>query len=333
MELNVLVVATREWKSRKEKHDRIVALMNLNRQFGDITFTTVHRQIVPKVVKKRIDEQWFEDNLSKEAKDKGFNHVIFSFSQEEGKAWGLESGVRGVNYNDKDYFGESWVRSDENSVARFKDGTSRDLYEKVIPHEIGHELKNKGLTALDIHRFDFKNEINNIEGFYRALNLQTGGVGHKISLVRNQIFNLLKGYTTPLPNHWTKITQTYGVPNSRLYPRTGHHIGVDFGTPIGTPFLAPTDCEIVKTGNVVDTLGFWAEIRCTDFTMFICHLDKIPKKGTYKRGKILCYTGNSGRISTGPHAHVEGWHGHMDRSKLSPTNWRTLTFDITTKIK
>jgi murein DD-endopeptidase MepM/ murein hydrolase activator NlpD len=40
------------------------------------------------------------------------------------------------------------------------------------------------------------------------------------------------------------------------------------------------------------------------YTIRLLHLRKAPVLGTYKRGEVLAYTGNSGK-STGPHIHIE----------------------------
>lgn len=172
MKYKVLVFATSKWKNRAEKHKRIAKLMMAGGAFEDVTFHTVlYFGGKPKLDGDRIDRNWFEETFSNQAKAKGYTHAIFSFSMAEGRRWGLESGVRALNFNDGDFFGESWVRSDEKSIVRFKDGSRRDRYEKSVPHEIGHELKNQELTTLEIHDFDYLDTINNIEQFYIQLSM------------------------------------------------------------------------------------------------------------------------------------------------------------------
>jgi peptidoglycan LD-endopeptidase CwlK len=175
MKYRVLVYATESWRSRKAKHDRIAKMMMAGGAFESVTFDTVLWKGGKPVVTKdgKIDGDYFETTFSGPAKVKGYNHAIFSFSMAEGRRWGVDSGVRGSNYKDGDYFGESWVRSDENSITRFKDGSKRVRYEKTVPHEIGHELKNQGLTPLLIHDYDYLDTINNIEQFYLKLKLSS----------------------------------------------------------------------------------------------------------------------------------------------------------------
>ncbi len=332
MKYKVLVYTTQDWKTHKEKHNRIASLMMSGGAFESVAFDIVKwTGGKPVLDGNRPDAQWFETHLSGPAKVKGYNHALFHFGMAEGLRWGIDSGVRGVNIKDGDYFGESWVRSDENSIVRFKDGTSRDRYEKSVPHEIGHELKNQKLTDFEIHHYDYKDQINNIEGFYKNLKLKSQ-LPSLWGRIKDLLSKLNTSYDRPLPNHWSKPSQGYGIANSKWYPATGHHIGVDFATPVGTPFLAPIDCEITRSGFLPKSIGYWCEIKVNDWYMVVCHLREQSKIGAYKRGQVLAYTGNTG-FGTGPHAHVEAWTEPMDRSKLNKNSWKTLTFDVTTKIK
>lgn len=139
-------------------------------KFESIDFTTLHKDVgTPTVKDGRIDRDWFEKNISAYAKERGYNYAIFHFSEADGKKWGLDSGLRGSTFNDNDFFGESWVRADEKSTVTFKDGSSRDKYTKVVAHEIAHELKRQDITKLEVHDYDYQNEKNDIEGFYKDL--------------------------------------------------------------------------------------------------------------------------------------------------------------------
>ncbi len=165
--MKILVVTKYKWDSRTEKHKEITFLMKT----GGITpqFITKHTDVGnPKVTDGRIDPTWFETYITKPF-GFGYEHIIFQFSKADGKKWGLEDGLRGHNIKDADAIGESWVCCDEHDVVKFKDGSSRNKYTKTVPHEIAHELKNKGVTSLEVHDFDFKNDINNLEGFYKAM--------------------------------------------------------------------------------------------------------------------------------------------------------------------
>lgn len=198
MKYKVRVYATQTWRSRKAKHDRIARMMNAGKAFESVEFETVLWTGGKPVIDNdgRINHEWFEKNLSTPAKVKGFNHAIFSFSMAEGRRWKVDSGVRGVNLSDGDFFGESWVRSDENSITRFKDGSKRDRYEKTVPHEIGHELKNQKLTDRLIHDYDYMDRINNIEAFYIDLKLNS-----ELEALNGRIADLKKKLPKELPDY------------------------------------------------------------------------------------------------------------------------------------
>lgn len=194
MKYKVLVYTTIKWKTNAKKHQRIAKLMMAGGAFESVTFDIIpYKGSKPKLNGDRIDGDWFEETFSKPAKAKGYNHALFRFSMAQGRRWGIDSGVRAVNIKDGDFFGESWVRSDENSIVRFKDGSKRDRYEKSVPHEIGHELKNQKLTNLEIHDFDYLDEINNIEEFYLQLGKNDMT---KIESLKERISNLIKQFMT-----------------------------------------------------------------------------------------------------------------------------------------
>ena len=79
MKYKVLVYATQEWKTRKQKHARIAKLMMAGGAFDEVIFDTVMDWGKPTLDGNRIDFTWFENNLSGPAKVKGYNHAIFSF--------------------------------------------------------------------------------------------------------------------------------------------------------------------------------------------------------------------------------------------------------------
>lgn len=192
MHLKVLVYATQNWRTRKQKHANIKKVMMLCKDFEDITFhTELYFGGKPKLNGDKIDQDWFEETFSKPAKAKGYNYVIFSFSMAEGRRWGIDSGLRAANLKDNDFFGEGWVRADERSITKFKGG-QRNRYEKSMLHEPGHELKNQGLTTLNIHDYDHL-DVSNLEDFYSHLRLNTM---NKLNLLKDRITQLIKQFMT-----------------------------------------------------------------------------------------------------------------------------------------
>lgn len=133
----------------------------------------------------------------------------------------------------------------------------------------------------------------------------------------------------PVPtNYRDKVTQRYGLKNA-LYKLSGHHIGTDYATALGTPLQAPWDGKITAAG-FTQALGNFCHYQYTyrgkQYTDRYLHLRHLPLVGNYKRGTIIARTGNTG-LSTGPHLHAEIWEGDVDLSSINSNNWSELTRD------
>lgn len=99
---------------------------------------------------------------------------------------------------------------------------------------------------------------------------------------------------------------------SRMVVRTlkvkGHHIGIDFAAPIGTPVVAVADGEIIHAG----VNGGYGNLIIIDHGeghhTYYAHLSAFSqdiKPGTLvRRGEEIGYVGSTG-FSTGPHLHFE----------------------------
>jgi murein DD-endopeptidase MepM/ murein hydrolase activator NlpD len=98
------------------------------------------------------------------------------------------------------------------------------------------------------------------------------------------------------------------------------HNGTDFVASIGTSVYAPGGGKVSFTGRRSGT-GLTLEIdHGFGYKTLYGHLSKIiVKKGqTVKRGDFIAKTGNSGKLSTGPHLHYEVRHNGI---ALNPVNF------------
>lgn len=130
----------------------------------------------------------------------------------------------------------------------------------------------------------------------------------------------------PLPGF--PVTYKYGVPDNS-YKLTGHHVGTDYGAPIGTAIKAPTTGEIVLVGysKILGNYFHYQYIHDgKPYTTRFLHLSKMPKRGKYNEGNDLGYTGNTGQ-STGAHCHVDVWKDRVRTDIANRSNWMTLTED------
>ena len=95
----------------------------------------------------------------------------------------------------------------------------------------------------------------------------------------------------------------------RLHPITKRirpHNGVDFGVPMGTPIIAPSDGVVEHVAFQAHGAGRYIKIRHGHITTVYMHLSKpLVKPGqTVRKGERIALSGNTGG-STGPHLHYE----------------------------
>lgn len=125
-------------------------------------------------------------------------------------------------------------------------------------------------------------------------------------------------YPIPVVYFQKHVSQKFGVPNKAY--RSGIHNGTDFATPVGTKCYAPVDdFEVYKVFKNHNTMGNAAYCKGMfngmPYWFRFLHLEGVPTVGTYKRGDVIEWTGNTG-ASTGPHLHLEVWRVPVDTSLL-----------------
>lgn len=335
MKKKLLIVTTDEtcltWKSLPKKITAIREALNKTKN-GDWFVEIVYKDLTPVLnSEKRIDRTWF-NNFSFPYFREGYHHVALHFANKRWNELGIQSSLRGLNYRDTNFVGEMYFRGDENTIR-----TKRlNQFIQTLLHEMSHELAYAtGVTDTTHSYHDKYHDISGIFPLYNIENWQPKyQAGMKeISRLQAILDSLLskKRYRKPLMFHFDTPSQAYGIKNANWYPLTGHHIGVDFPTPVGSAIFAPDDCIVTRVGYLEKSLGNWCEVKIDDWYMVCSHLQSLPPLGERKSGWVIGFTGNTG-FSTGPHVHIEGWYNEMDRSKLSQSTWNKLTFDITKKI-
>ncbi len=147
------------------------------------------------------------------------------------------------------------------------------------------------------------------------------------------------------------VTQTYGN-NPQYYSQFGlaGHEGIDFGTPTGTPILAPFDGIILRDtfddkdyGNF--TVVWDPKQLCA---VWFCHLQDVTTKAgdTVTKGQVLGHTNNTGN-TTGPHLHFNfvetdangnrlnmdnGYQGFLNALDPSLVSWQLLGQQVSNPI-
>ena len=90
--------------------------------------------------------------------------------------------------------------------------------------------------------------------------------------------------------------------------RYAKHLAIDIGAPRGTPILATTDGEIIRTtkerrgGNSI-----YQKDATGQYLLFYCHLsryaDDMAAGRKVKKGEVIGYVGSTGHVIGGPHLH------------------------------
>lgn len=128
----------------------------------------------------------------------------------------------------------------------------------------------------------------------------------------------MPGYIIPEEPQYT-YTQRFGAFPGGYNP-VGGHTGWDKNTPTGRPLRAACDGTITLAGNAGpwNTNDYWLEGGFAGLSVVLDggagmpaftynHLSRIvvTRGQTVKKGDIICYSGNSGSATTGPHHHFE----------------------------
>lgn len=202
------------------------------------------------------------------------------------------------------------------------------LFERIFLHEVSHGVARVNDEIDRTHFFDYK--LHNIPAAYLMYDLTKWKTQRRIINTLNRVIAKqrtllgIEKWHPPLQDMDT-VTQTFGVRNPDWYPQTKHHVGIDYGVPVGTRLFAPKDCTISKS-STHNILGHWCEIETTfrGETVWVryMHLQFRPEVGDYKRGEIFGLTGNTG-FSTNPHLHWDIRRAKLIR-KANENNWRDI---------
>ncbi len=174
------------------------------------------------------------------------------------------------------------------------------------------KLKNGDRFAILVRREyinDTVTDIGNVEGIliesdnkrYYAIQASNG------RYYSNHGETLTKGFARQPLLFTARVSSPFNP--RRLHPITKRirpHNGVDFGVPMGTPIIAPSDGVVEHVAFQAKGAGRYIKIRHGHITTVYMHLSKsLVKAGqTVRKGERIALSGNSGG-STGPHLHYE----------------------------
>jgi hypothetical protein len=315
--------ATLNWKSLPTK----LATIKETLQVWNVEMT--HTSVSPLVINGRVDHKWLQ-NLITPYFNHGYDVVGLHISDKQRRAWGIDPTLRGANPRTGKEFGDFYFWADENTKRQ-----SENQFVQTCLHEFCHEYFQKTGLPDTTHLEHDKNP--NIIPFMKTLDWskyqpERARLRGIIATLKAKLQTLTEKPATllyPVPEPYNKyITQSYGIASKR-YPKTGRHIGTDYGTPVGTSLRAPWDGKITTAGTGPHT-GNFCHFEYTyqgqKWEERWCHLRAVPETGSYQRGSIVAVTGNTG-MSTGPHLHREVWKDDVRIDLITRNNWATLTVD------
>lgn len=124
-----------------------------------------------------------------------------------------------------------------------------------------------------------------------------------------------------------RVSDSYGMRMHPILKIRRMHPGLDIVANIGTPVYAPGG-GVVSFAGRRGGYGLTLEVdHGFGYQTVYAHLSKINvKKGQkIKRGDLIAETGNSGKLSTGPHLHYEIKHNGI---ALNPSNFMFDDVDL-----
>ncbi|MCZ2337795.1 MAG: M23 family metallopeptidase, partial [Chitinophagales bacterium] len=113
-----------------------------------------------------------------------------------------------------------------------------------------------------------------------------------------------------------QVTQTFGnkliLNGVDVYAKWGYlgHNGIDYGTPTGTPILAPHSGKVIEAAFDQYGYGNYVKIENNTEGSVLAHFSKteVSVGQEVKEGQRIALSGNTGN-STGPHLHW-GYYRH-----------------------
>ena len=306
--MKILIYTTQpNWKSWPQKLSAIRGTLGFARYAGPVTIDLITFEGTPVVVGGKVSRGWF-NTLTIPARKEGYEVVVLHLSEKEGKKYGLD-GYRGCTINDE-LTGEIWLLADENTVIKYDDGQEINRFYKVFVHELSHWMAHLTKSKDNTHYWDYEKHF--VMMALREYTVPRSLMDTILSTFRKETMRL------PLDNMLTlPISQSFGEKNT-LY-KSGIHAGCDYAVQVGTKIYAPSDGKVTVTWNKHKDLGnafvfeFYYFGRM--FSMRCAHLRDAVKKGDYRKGTVIGYTGNTG-LSTGPHLHMEVWRGGYNPDML-----------------
>lgn len=212
-----------------------------------------------------------------------------------------------------------------NQIVNNLNEESKDLRLKA---NLEKEDQNFGLGGnifepiINLNKNDINNYITEVDKYIDAISLKvklTKNNYEEISSTFKQNEILFESLPAIRPCEG-RIADDFGMRMHPILKFVRMHNGIDIITDIGTKVYAP-GAGVISDVSWKSGYGLTIEIdHGFGYKTLYAHLDKAAVKvgQKIKRGDLIAYTGNSGRLSSGPHLHYEVHHNGV---ALDPINF------------
>lgn len=212
---------------------------------------------------------------------------------------------------------------------------SNDLRLKVNLEPITEEDRNVGVGGSIFENYIPNNSIE-FDNLLKRLNSYVDQINTKLELEKNNYSEVEKTLElneqlyaaipaiVPIKG---RITDSFGMRMHPILKIRRMHTGTDFVANVGTPVYAPGG-GVVSFAGRRGGYGITLEIdHGFGYKTIFAHLSKILVKKGQKitRGDLIAESGNSGKLSTGPHLHYEVRHNGI---ALNPKNFMYDDVDL-----
>ncbi|WKZ71288.1 MAG: M23 family metallopeptidase [Melioribacteraceae bacterium] len=212
---------------------------------------------------------------------------------------------------------------------------SNDLRLRVNLEPLADEDRKFGIGGSVFEEYIPSNSIE-FDNLLRGLNSYVDEINTKLQLEKNNYSEiettlelnekLFESIPAIIPTTG-RVSDSYGMRMHPILKIRRMHPGLDIVANIGTPVYAPGGGVVTFSGRR-GGYGLTLEIdHGFGYQTVYAHLSSINvKKGQkLKRGDLIAETGNSGKLSTGPHLHYEVRHNGI---ALNPSNFMYDDVDL-----
>lgn len=212
---------------------------------------------------------------------------------------------------------------------------SNDLRLRVNLEPLTEEDKNVGVGGSVFENYIPNNSIE-FDNLLKRLNAYVDQINTKLELEKNnysevektlelneQLYSAIPAIV-PIEG---RVTDSFGMRMHPILKIRRMHTGTDFVANVGTPVYAPGGGTVSFAGRR-GGYGITLEIdHGFGYKTVYAHLSKILVKKGQKitRGDLIAESGNTGKLSTGPHLHYEVRHNGI---ALNPINFMYDDVDL-----